>query len=125
MKVSIRQIADVTILDLSGRLVAGEMEPFRSSIRDLIVRGEINIILNLASVPYIDSGGIGELVRALSAVRRHSGDVKLLHPAERVREVLEMVKLFTVFNVFENECDALTAFAMSMIHPTVMSARAS
>ena len=111
MKVSIRQIADVTILDLSGRLVAGETEPFRSSLRDLIARGETNIILNLAQVPYIDSAGIGELVQALVATRRDSGDLKLLHPVERVSEVLETVKLSTVFHVFENERDALAAFA--------------
>ena len=125
MKVSIRQVADVTILDLSGRLVAGETEPFRSSMRDLIARGETNIILNLAAVPYIDSAGIGELVHALVAVRRYSGDMKLLHPSERVTEVLETVKLSKVFNVFANERDALAAFAMSVSHPMAMDARAS
>ena len=124
MKVSIRRKEEVTILDLSGRLVAGEAEPLRSSMRELIARGETNIILNLANVPYIDSAGIGELVRVLTAVRRHSGDVKLLHPPERVCDVLETVKLFTVFHIFWNESEALAAFATPSNDSMEMDARA-
>src|SRR5262249_6872788 len=130
MKVSIRQKADVTILDLSGRLVAGETEPFRSSLRDLIARGETNIILNLAQVPYIDSAGIGDLVQTLVAVRRDSGDMKLLHPSEKVCEVLNTVKLFTVFHIFLDESEAVAAFAAPLsdsveLHTRGLNARAS
>src|SRR6185312_12252438 len=84
MKIINRQIADATILDVSGRVVAGEAVLLRESIRDLIARGKKNIILNLAGVPYIDSAGIGELVSALVAVRRESGSMELLNLTRRV-----------------------------------------
>ena len=111
MKISGRQSADVTILDVSGRVVAGEAELLRAGVRDLLARGEKNIILNLADVPYIDSAGIGELVSALVAVRRESGRLALLSLSRRVREVLMTVKLLAVFQVFDNESEAVAAFA--------------
>jgi anti-sigma B factor antagonist len=124
MKISNREIADVTILDVSGRVVAGEAALLRDSVRNLIARGEKNIVLNLAEVPYIDSAGIGELVSALVAVRRQSGCLGLLNLSRRVRDVLEIVKLLTVFQVFENEAEALVRFAVPQDYPRGLTARA-
>ena len=111
MNISRRQSGDVTIFDVSGRVVAGEAELLRSSIRDTLARSEKKIILNLAEVPYIDSAGIGELVSALVAVRRESGRLELLSLSRRVHDVLQTVKLLNVFQVFENEGDAVAACA--------------
>lgn len=112
MKMNERQIGDVTILDMSGRLVLGEETALlRNTIRDLISRGKKNILLNLGEVPFIDSSGIGELVSAFLAARREGGEVKLLHLTKKVHHVLQIVKLLTIFDVFEDEAAALQAFA--------------
>jgi len=107
-----RQIGSVTVVDISGRIVLGEETALlRSTIRDLITRGKKSILLNLAQVPYIDSSGIGELVSAFVAVRREGGEVKLLNLTKKVRDVLQIVKVITIFDVFDNEAAALSAFA--------------
>jgi anti-sigma B factor antagonist len=124
MRITNRQIADVTILDVSGRVVAGEAVLLRESIRDLITGGEKNIVLNLAEVPYIDSAGIGELVSALVAVRRESGCLALMNLTRRVHEVLEIVKLLTVFQIFRNEAEALAEFAVPQDYPRELTAQA-
>lgn len=112
MKINERQIADVTILDISGRLVLGEDTALlRNTIRDLISRGKKNILLNLGEVPYIDSSGIGELMGAFTTVAREGGEVKLLHLTKKVQQVLQVVKLLTVFDVFDDKAAALQAFA--------------
>ncbi len=112
MKINERQIAGVMVVDVSGRIVLGEETALlRNTIRDLISRGHKNILLNLGEVPYIDSSGIGELVSAFVAIRREGGDVKLLNLTKRVHGVLEVVKLGTVFEIFDNEARALEAFA--------------
>jgi anti-sigma B factor antagonist len=124
MKINSRQIADVTILDVSGRVVAGEVVLLRDSVRNAIAGGEKNIVLNLAEAPYIDSAGIGELVSALVAVRRESGCLGLLNLTRRVRDVLGIVKLLPVFQVFDNEAEALAAFAVLQAHSRELRARA-
>jgi anti-sigma B factor antagonist len=125
MKISNRQIAGVTILDISGRVVAGEAVQLRDSVRSLIGCGEKHIVLNLAEVPYIDSAGIGELVSALVAVRRESGCMGLLHLTRRVRDVLEIVKLVPVFRIFDNEAQAVAAFTALRDQSRELRARAS
>jgi anti-sigma B factor antagonist len=125
MKISDRQIGGVTILDISGRVVAGEAQLLRDSVRRLIARGERHIILNLAEAPYIDSAGIGELVSALVAVRRESGCLALLNPTRKVRDVLGIVKLLTVFQIFGSEAEALARFTMPHSHSQDLIARAS
>jgi anti-sigma B factor antagonist len=124
MKISNRQTANVTILDVSGRVVAGEADLLRESVRNLIAGGETHIVLNLAEVPYIDSAGIGELVSALVAVRRQSGCLGLLNLTRRVRNVLGIVKLLTVFKVFDNEAEALASFTVPQDRPRELRARA-
>src|SRR5882724_3170332 len=124
MKISNRQIAGATILDVSGRVVAGEVILLRDSVRNLIARGENNILLNLAEVPYVDSAGIGELVSALVAVRRQSGCLGLLNLSRRVRDTLGIVKLLTVFQIFANEAEALAAFSVPQSYARELAAQA-
>jgi anti-sigma B factor antagonist len=124
MKISNRQIGDVTILDVSGRVVAGEAAMLRESIRDLLAGGEKDIVLNLAEAPYMDSAGIGELVSALVAVRRKSGSLALLNLSKRVHDVLGIVKLLTVFRIFGSEAEALEYFAVPQRCPPALMAQA-
>ncbi len=112
MKMNQRQISGVVVVDISGRIVLGdETALLRNTIRDLLALGNKNILLNLGEVPYIDSSGIGELVSAFVAARRAGGDVKLLNLTKRVHGVLEIVKLGTVFEIFDTEAAALEAFS--------------
>ncbi len=111
MKATERQVDDITILDISGRISLGdETALLRNTIRDLIARGKKNLLLNLGQVPYIDSSGIAELVSAFVAVRREGGDVKLLNLTKRVRDTVEIVKLGAIFELFDDEAAALKAF---------------
>ena len=112
MKATNRQVEGVSVVDMSGRITLGEGSVvLRDTIRDLIGKGNKKILLNLGDVTYIDSSGIGELVSAFIAVRREGGDVKLLNLTKKVDQVLQIVKLRTVFDVFDNEAAALASFA--------------
>ena len=111
MKISERQISGITILDISGRIVLGEETALlRDTMRNVIARGDKKVLLNLGEVPYIDSSGIGELVSAFVAVRREGGDVKLVNLTKRVHHVLQIVKLGTIFEIFDTEVAAIKAF---------------
>jgi anti-sigma B factor antagonist len=126
MRIQYRQVADAIIFDLDGRIVAGEEAALlRDSIRGVLDRGEKKIMLNLAEVPYIDSAGIGELVRAYVAIDRERGRLKLMNPTRKVREVLEMVKLDTVFQIFSTEVEALVTVTVPQDHCRNLVARAS
>lgn len=112
IKVKERQANGVTILDISGRIVLGkETAALRDSIREQIAQGRKNILLNLGEVPYIDSTGIGELVSAFIAVRREGGAVKLLNLAKKVRDTVEIVKLGSIFELFDDEAAAIKTFS--------------
>lgn len=112
MKVTCRRIDSVTVVDLAGRITLGEGATLlRETIRDLLAKGEPQILLNLAEVSYIDSSGLGELVSGFSLVRKSGGDLKLLHLTRKVHDLLKITKLFTVFDVQEDEARAITAFA--------------
>ena len=112
MKVTERQVRDVTILDISGRITLGDGTALlRDTTRDLISQGKKNLVLNLNQVPHIDSSGIAELVSAFVAARREGGDVKLLNLTNRVRETVEIVKLGSIFELFDDESAAVTSFA--------------
>jgi|SRR6185312_6953087 len=126
MQIRNRKIAEVTIVDLCGRIVAGEDSALlRDSIRTLISQGEKNFVLNMETVPYIDSAGIGELVSALVAVRRQGGCLKLLNLTRRVYEVLEIVRLVTVFEIFYSEAKALSTFPVTPADTRAMRVRVS
>ena len=112
MKSKSRESNGVTILDLSGRMTLGEDTMLlRETIRDLISQEHKMILLNLGDVPYIDSSGIGELVSAFTSVKKEGGQLKLLNLTKKVRDVLQITKLYTVFEVHLNEEGAIHSFA--------------
>ena len=112
MKTSTRQVNGITIVDLSGRITLGEGSVvLRDTIRELIGKGEKKILLNLGDVTYIDSSGIGELVSAYTAVRKEGGELKLLNLTKKVHDLLQITKLYTVFDVKDDEATAIAAFA--------------
>ena len=106
-----REIEDIAIVDFSGKITLGEgSSTLRRTIRDLIEKGHRKIVLNLYDVDYIDSSGIGELVSAYTTVRNASGELKLLHLTKRVHDLLQITRLFTVFDVQSDEDNALRSF---------------
>lgn len=111
MKASTRQVDGITIVDLSGRITLGEGSVvLRDTIRDLIGKGDRRILLNLGDVTYIDSSGIGELVSAFTTVRNQGGELKLLNLTKKVHDLLQITKLYTVFDVKDDEANAITSF---------------
>jgi anti-sigma B factor antagonist len=111
MKVAIRQVDGITILDLSGRITLGEGSiTLRDSVRDVLAKGSKKILLNLGQITYIDSSGIGELVSAFTSVKNGGGELKLLNLTQKVHDLLQITKLYTVFDVWDNEASAITAF---------------
>ena len=112
MKVAIRQVDGVTILDLSGRITLGEGSiTLRDSVRDVLAKGSKKILLNLAQISYIDSSGIGEMVSAFTSVKNAGGELKLLNLTQKVHDLLQITKLYTVFDIWDSEASAITAFA--------------
>lgn len=112
MKASTRQVDGVTIMDLSGRITLGEGSvQLRDAVRDLLSKGSKKILLNLGDVNYIDSSGIGELVSAYTTVRNQSGDLKLLNLTKKVHDLLQITKLYTVFDIKDDEASAVASFA--------------
>jgi anti-sigma B factor antagonist len=111
MKASTRQVDGITIVDLSGRITLGEGSVvLRDSIKDLLGKGQKKILLNLGDVSYIDSSGIGELVSAFTSVRNQGGELKLLNLTKKVHDLLQITKLYTVFDVKDDEAAAIGAF---------------
>ena len=112
MKASTRQVAGITIVDLSGRITLGEGSVvLRDTIRDVVSQGNKQILLNLGDVTYIDSSGIGELVSAFTSVRNQGGELKLLNLTKKVHDLLQITKLYTVFDIKDDEATAIGAFA--------------
>ena len=106
-----RQVGDVTILDMDGKITIGEGSvALRTAIRRLLEEGKKKILLNLAKVGYIDSSGIGELVSSYTAINKESGELKLLNLTQKLQDLLTITKLLTVFDVYENEAEALASF---------------
>jgi len=111
MKFTSREVDGVTVLDLSGKIVLGEGSvTIRDAVRDVLAKGSNKILLNLADINYIDSSGIGELVSALTAVKNAGGALKLLQLTKKVKDLLQITKLYTVFDVFDDEAEALASF---------------
>jgi len=106
-----REAGPVTIVDLSGRIALGEGSALlRKTVRDLLDSGQTRILLNLGDVNYIDSSGIGELVSGFTAVRNRTGELKLLNLTKKVHDLLQLTKLFTVFDVYSDEGTAVQSF---------------
>ncbi len=111
MKTNTRQVDGVTIMDCSGRITLGEGSVIlRDAVRDLLAKNQKKILLNLGEVTYIDSSGIGELVSAFTTVRNQGGELKLLNLTKKVHDLLQITKLYTVFDVKEEEASAIKAF---------------
>ncbi len=112
VKLTTRQVGDVTVIDATGRITLGEgSSAFRDAIRDLAAKGNKKVLLNLADVSYIDSSGIGELVSAFTTVTNQGGSLKLLSLGKRVQDLLQITKLYTVFEVHEDEAAAVRSFS--------------
>lgn len=106
--IKLRRLDDVVILDLSGRITLGEgTVVVRDALQKLLIGGDRKFLLNLADVDYIDSAGLGELVTAFTTVRAEGGQFKLLKLTHRIRDLLQITKLLTVFDSFDNETEAI------------------
>jgi anti-sigma B factor antagonist len=111
VKISTRQVDGVTILDMSGRITLGEGSvQLRDAVRDLLGKGQKHILLNLGDVTYIDSSGIGELVSAFTTAKNQGGELKLLNLTRKVHDLLQITKLYTVFDVKDDEASAIASF---------------
>jgi anti-sigma B factor antagonist len=111
LKIDSREVSHVTILHIHGRIVLGdEIGELRDAVRNLLAHGKKKIILNLAHVDYLDSSGVGELVSCFTTVRNAGGELKLLNLTQKVRDVLHVTKLYTVFDIKNDEFTAVKSF---------------
>ena len=114
MQIEQRAVGDVVVLDIKGRVTLGEGdELLKDKVNSLLNQGQKKIVLNLAEVPYIDSAGLGEIVRTYTTVSRQGGNLKLLNLTKRITDLLSITKLLTVFETFESENDAVRSFSQS------------
>jgi len=111
VKLNTRQVGDVNVIDVAGRITLGEgSSALRDTIREMVGKGQKKILLNLGEVSYIDSSGIGELVSGFTTVTNQGGQLRLLNLTKRVKDLLQITKLYTVFDVHEDEAAAIRAF---------------
>jgi anti-sigma B factor antagonist len=111
MQIEERVVGDVTILDLKGKITLGEGdEALKDKINSLVLQDRRRILLNLAEVPYIDSAGLGEIVRTYTTVSRQGGQLKLVNLTKRITDLLSITKLLTVFETFDSEAEALQSY---------------
>jgi len=112
VKLSARQVGDVSVVDVAGRITLGEgSSALRDLLREMVGKNQKKILLNLGEVSYIDSSGIGELVSGFTTVTNQGGQLKLLNLTKRVKDLLQITKLYTVFDVHEDEAGAVRSFA--------------
>jgi anti-sigma B factor antagonist len=111
LNITERQAGDITILDMDGKVTIGEGSvALRTTIRRLLGEGKKKILLNLGSVSYVDSSGIGELVSSFTAVNKEGGSLRLLNLTQKIQDLLAITKLLTVFDVYESEAEALSSY---------------
>ena len=111
MKIEKRKNRDVTIFDLKGKILIGEgIDELREAINDSITANEKKLILNFDQVPYLDSTGLGEVVRSYTTLKKEGGMVKIINLTQKVRDLLSVTKLITVFETFEDEDKAVNSF---------------
>ena len=114
MQIDQRSVGDVIVLDLKGKITLGEGdELLKDKVNSLVNQGHKKIVLNLAEVPYIDSAGLGEIVRTYTTVSRQGGSLKLLNLTKRITDLLAITKLLTVFETFDSENEAVRSFSAS------------
>jgi anti-sigma B factor antagonist len=112
MQIHQRSVGDVTIIDIHGKMTLGEGdELLRDKVNSLIQQGHKKLVLNLGEVPYIDSAGLGEIVRTYTTVSREGGSLKLLNLTKRLIDLLAITKLLTIFETFDSEAEAINSFA--------------
>jgi len=111
MKIVERQVEDVTILDLHGKILIGEGdEALRDALNRAVDAGRTKLMLNLADVPYVDSAGLGEIVRCYTTVSRKGGKLKLINLTKKIQDLLSITKLLTVFETFDTEAEGVKSF---------------
>ena len=111
MKIEERNVSGITVLDLKGKMLIGEGdELLREKINGLVEDGKSKILLNLAEVPYVDSAGLGEIVRCYTTVSRKEGVLKLLSLTKRLHDLLSITKLLTVFETYDSEEEAVKSY---------------
>jgi len=114
MTTSIRELGGVTIVDISGRIQLGEESAaLRDLVSDLLSKGHKKILFNLGDVTYIDSAGLGHLVSAFTSVRKQGGELKLLNLTNKVHDVMQITRLYTVFDIMDDEAVAVKSFDQS------------
>lgn len=112
MEIQERTVQDVVVLDLTGKLTIGEGdELLKERISNLLQQGHRHLLLNLEGVPYVDSAGLGEIVRTYTTVGRQGGKLKLVNLTKRITDLLAITKLLTVFETYESEADAVKSFS--------------
>ena len=112
MKIVERQVGDVTILDLQGKILIGEKDDaLRDAVNKAVDSGKAKLLLNLADVPYVDSAGLGEIVRCYTTVSRKGGKLKLINLTKKIQDLLSITKLLTVFETFDTEEEGVKSFA--------------
>ena len=116
MQIVERAVGDVTVLDLKGKMTLGEGdELLKDKINSLIQQGRRKVVLNLEDVPYIDSAGLGEIVRTYTTISRQQGSLKLLNLTKRITDLLSITKLLTVFDTYDSEADAVRSFSSARV----------
>ena len=112
MKFSTRKTGDIVIIDVDGQILLGEGDiEIKAAVDDFLKRGAKKVLLNLAKVPYMDSAGLGEMIRCFTALRKIGGDFKILSPNRRIIDLLTITKLLNVFDCYENESAAIASFS--------------
>jgi anti-sigma B factor antagonist len=112
MKFSSRQVTNVVLIDIEGKILLGDGDvEIKQAVDEHLAQGRKKIILNLAKVPYIDSAGLGEIIRCYTAIRKSGGDLKLLAPNPRLVDLLGVTKLVNVFDWYSDETSALESFS--------------
>jgi anti-sigma B factor antagonist len=114
MQIEERNVGDVVVLDLKGKITLGEGdELLKDKVNSLVNQGRRKILLNFGEVPYVDSAGLGEIVRTYTTVSRQGGSLKLLSLTKRITDLLAITKLLTVFETFDTESEAIKSFSSS------------
>jgi len=111
MKIATRQLDGITVLDLGGRITLGEGSvQLREAVRDLLAKGQKKIVLNLGDVSYMDSSGMGELVTAYTSAKNQGGELKLVNLTKKIEDLMQITKLATVFDIYDDEAKAIASF---------------
>jgi anti-sigma B factor antagonist len=112
MKLSVRKVKDVMVIDVEGKIVLGDGDvEIKRTVDDFLQKGNTSILLNLSKVPYLDSAGLGEIIRCFTALRKCGGNFKLLAPNQRIIDLLTITKLLNVFDCYDNESSAIKSFS--------------